>query len=82
MSQRSVERVIGRLATDEEFRRRFTEDPVGVLRELLECGIDLTGLELRALASIDASLVERLADAIDPRIQKVCVREGCHHEPH
>lgn len=73
MSQRSVERVIGRLVTDEEYRRRFTEDPVAVLEEMCECGMELTVLEMRALASIDPALVARFADAIDPRIQKVCI---------
>jgi len=71
MCQRSVERVIGRLVTDEAFRRRFAESPGSALREMTECGLELTSLELRALACIDAHLVNLFADALDPRIQKV-----------
>jgi hypothetical protein len=75
MSQRSVERVIGRLVTDEEFRRRFAEDPAAALEEMVAGGFDLTRVELGALAGIDRCLVERMADALDPRIQKIeCCR--------
>jgi putative modified peptide len=73
MSQRSVERVVGRLVTDEAFREQFAEDPGAALRQMTECGVELTDLELRALASIDARVVERIAGSIDPRIQKICV---------
>lgn len=71
MSQRNVERVIGRLVTDEGFRRRFEADPAGVLQEMQETGCELTCLEQRAIASIDPDLVAQFADSIDPRIQKV-----------
>ncbi|MBI1950164.1 MAG: Franean1_4349 family RiPP [Acidobacteria bacterium] len=71
MSQRSVERVIGRLVTDEAFRRRFAEEPLAALREAIECGAELTSLELQALVSIDAQLVDRIASAIDPRLLKI-----------
>ena len=74
MSQRNVERVVGRLVTDEAFREQFAEDPGAALRKMAaECGVELTELELRALASIDARVVERIAGSIDPRIQKICV---------
>lgn len=76
MSQRNVEWVVGRLVTDEAFRRRFTEDREGVLRELTEGGVELNGCELRALASIDSSLATQFADAIDPRIQKADIPGG------
>jgi hypothetical protein len=76
MSQRNVEQVIGRLVTDEAFRRRFEADPVAMLRETVEGGVELTALELRALASLDPDLVERFADAIDPRIQKCACQGG------
>ena len=74
MSQRGVERVIGRLVTDEEFRRRFAEDPAAILRQAIECGVELTSLEIEALASIDLARLIRLAETLDPRIQKVCLR--------
>src|SRR5688572_27393487 len=66
MSQRSVERVIGRLVTDEAFRRRFAEDSESALRETMECGLELNPCERRALAGLDVRLIEHLADAIDP----------------
>ena len=76
MSQRGVERTIGRLVTDEEFRQRFATDPVAILVEGVGCGVELTNLEVEALASIDRSLLEQLADTLDPRIQKVRIQGG------
>jgi hypothetical protein len=76
MSQRNVERIIGRLVTDERFRRRFAEDPPGALGELTRYDCDVTSSELRALASIDPALVERLADSIDPQLQKADLQGG------
>ena len=70
MSQQNVERVIGRLATDEAFRRRFVADREGALRELLASGVALTRCELHAIGSLDARSVDRFADEIDPRLQK------------
>jgi hypothetical protein len=70
MSQRSVERVIGRLVTDEAFRRRFGRDPGTALREMTEGGAELTGTELRALTCLDAGLAADFAAVIDPRLQK------------
>ena len=76
MSQRNVERVIGRLVTDERFRRGFAADPKGTLEELAQSGLELTWCELRALLSIDSRLVQRLADSIDPQLQKADLRGG------
>jgi len=76
MSQRNVETLIGRIVTDEAFRRIFSKDPVGALTEVTARGVDLTPPELRALASLDTRLVGMLADTIDPRIQKVDLRGG------
>jgi len=66
------------LVTDEEFRRRFAEDPKAVLMEVIGCGcgLELTNLEIQALASIDRRSLARLAESIDPRIQKICVEGG------
>jgi len=76
MSQRNVQQVIGRLATDEGFRRRFEESPGAALAEMIVCGLELTTIELLALASIDRRVVTRFAHAIDPRLQKISVNGG------
>jgi len=76
MSQRNVERVIGRLLTDEAFRHRFARDPVATLRELNESGCELNPCELRALASIDAEQASSFAESLDPRILKCDIQAG------
>lgn len=77
MSHRNVENVIGRLATDPGLRRRFLEDPAGLLHELREQGYALTLVELDALASTDAGALRSFAEALDRRIRKAAgAREG------
>ena len=71
MTQRSIEMVIGRLSTDEEFRTKFLNDPRQALAELLELGTHLNDVEMAALMATDLTLWDRVADAIDPRLQKV-----------
>jgi hypothetical protein len=71
MSHRNVEKVIGRLATDEGFRRRFLADAAATLVELVRQGDELTPVEIRALAAIEPELIELLARGIDGRLQKV-----------
>lgn len=71
MSQRNVEQVVGRLVTDEGFRRRFAADPGAELRRLVEAGVALNPCELRALSALDLRRLESFADAIHPCIQKV-----------
>lgn len=77
MSQGNVERIVGRLVTDERFRRRFWQERAATLAELIEGGCELNPCERRALVSISQESVERFAAAIDPRIQKtdLCSRE-------
>lgn len=70
MSQRNVEQVIGRLVTDEAFRRRFFADPPTVLGELARNGLDLNDCERRALGFLDERAAARFAGGIDTRIQK------------
>ena len=76
MSQDNVERVIGRLVTDEAFRASFNEDPEGALESLVERGMTLNPCELRALVDLDPELISSFAEAIDPRIQKTDLRGG------
>lgn len=71
MSQLNVEKVIGRLVTDEEFRRKFVNDPWVTIRELVETGCDLNESERQALRGLDPRAVNRMASSIDPSIQKV-----------
>ncbi len=73
MSQRNVERVIGRLVTDEGFRRRFFEDPARVLRDITCCGLELTDIEVGCLAKIDPRVSVRFAESLDARIRKLDV---------
>jgi putative modified peptide len=81
MSQKNVERIIGRLATDEEFRRLFQADPGKAVRELNEQGVELTRSEVAALAATDASVFDRVAEALDPRLQKASLRSGSFPSP-
>jgi hypothetical protein len=71
MSQQNVERLIGRMVTDHALRRRFEEKPLEALFEIVASGVELTTVELQALASMDPAVVARFAEALDPRIQKV-----------
>ena len=74
MTQRSVEMVIGRLVTDEEFRETFLTDPHQALAELLDRGMHLTPGEIAALVSTDRAVWERVADEVDGRLQKASLK--------
>jgi hypothetical protein len=70
MSQRTVERVIGRLITDEEFRLEFTGLPEQTLADLVEQGWELTAIEVEALVQTDTRLWSDGARRINPRLQR------------
>ena len=74
MSQAHVERVIGRLVTDDGFRREFVRDPVAALRGMRACGVELTDIESRALAGLDPGRLARFAETLDPRLLKCCLK--------
>jgi hypothetical protein len=74
MSQKCVEMIFGRLATDEELRQEFRRDPQGTLGRLAACGVELTKAERDALLATNGALFERLAETIDPRLQKASLR--------
>ncbi len=76
MSQKCVELIFGRLATDEELRQEFRRDPIGTLRKLSGCGVELTNAEKDALLATNGALFERLAESIDPRLQKASLRSN------
>ena len=74
--QRSIEIVIGRLVTDEDFRREFQIDPHETLRRASEWGLSLSECEIRALVATDGTLWDRIADQVDGRLQKASLRNA------
>ena len=76
MTHRNVETLIGRLATDGLLRRRFLEDPTGVLAQFRDQGLELTDIELQALASTSADAIREFAASVDRRIQKAELPES------
>jgi hypothetical protein len=68
--QRFIEVVIGRLVTDEAFRAAYLGDPHGALGQLLQQGMHLTDVEIVALLATDATVWERVAEHVDPRLLK------------
>ena len=73
MSHKGVETIIGKLVTDELFRRRFFAEPGAVLAELRQWGCEVTPVETEALLALDPGAIGALADLIDARLQKLDV---------
>ena len=76
MSHRTIERIIGRLLTDEELRFKFTRSPMRTLAELGEQGWELTRIEVDALLSMEISLWSEVAARIDSRLQRCSLKNG------
>ena len=76
MGQRSIEILIGRLVTDEELRQRFVAEPRETVRLAQQSGLELTAAEVDALLASPVALWERLAAALDPRLQKASLKRG------
>jgi len=70
---RNVELLIGRLATDQGLRRRFEKRPLEVLREQ---GLELTEVELVALAALSPDALRVFSARLDSRIRKASPE--CH----
>lgn len=62
---KNVEQLIGRLATDPVLRGRFARQPIEALREQ---GLELTSVELEALAAAAPDAFHALATALDRRL--------------
>lgn len=62
-----VEVLIGRLATDAEFRGRFEKAPLEVL---IEQRMELSEIEMEALASLSSAALHAFAAALDARLRK------------
>jgi len=74
MSQRIVERLIGRQVPDEELRLEFTRDPRETLATRAELGWDLTGVEVDTLLRTDTRLWSDAAARGDPRLQRCSLK--------
>ena len=72
--QRSIEILIGKLITDEEFRRAFQADPKATLDAVRGWGLELNTGEILALTETDQSMWDRFADEIDSRLQKASLK--------
>jgi hypothetical protein len=70
MAHRTVQLIIGRIMTDEEFRDEFLEYPSATLAALRERGIDLTDAEASALVDTDRGLWTSGAKRLDARLQR------------
>lgn len=65
MSLSGVQAVIGRAATDAEFRKLLMENPEEALQ-----GYDLTEEEKQALTSLDTEKLESFSQSLDERLTK------------
>ena len=70
--------LIGRLITDEQFRSEFLNNPEATLINFCDRGLELSRTEIAALVNTDPVVWTRIADAIDPRLQKASLKnENC-----
>jgi hypothetical protein len=74
VTERFIELVIGRLVTDEDFREAFRNDPQAAIETLPQRGAPMTAGERTALLSTDHGLWERVAEQVDPRLQKASLK--------
>jgi hypothetical protein len=82
MSQKHVELLIGRLLTDEELRRQFSNAPFETLVALSEEGWELTRGEIDAFVQTDVTLWSRVAAKLPSRIQRCSLRSTTPPQDH
>jgi hypothetical protein len=74
MSQVHVEQILGRLATDEAWRKRFRRAPDNALDELVElAALEISVTEREALLAMSPETLDAFAAALDPRLQRLGV---------
>ena len=78
MSQLAVERVLGKLVTDAQFRAEFFGEPAGVCRDH---GLELTPVELAALRRVDEAALRTLAARLDPKIVRAMALRLAEDQP-
>jgi hypothetical protein len=70
LTQQAVERALGKLLTDEAFRRRFFAAPEAAC---WEAGLLISPEELEAMAKLSRDDLARVADGLDRRISRPCL---------
>jgi ribosomally synthesized peptide len=70
VTQQAVERVLGKLLTDEEFRERFF---VGPAEACWQAGLPVSLVELEALARLSRDELARFGASLDQRISRACL---------
>jgi hypothetical protein len=73
MSQRDVERTLGRLLTDQGFRDLFFVDPG---RACMTLGLQLAAHEVEALLRVPGPALAQLAGRLDDRICRLQVDQS------
>jgi hypothetical protein len=74
VAQGSIEVFIGRLITDEGFRAAFVVNPRAAIRAFGETGHYLTAVEIAAVLATRPDFWDRVADQVDPRLQKAALQ--------
>ena len=81
MSQKCVELLLGRILTDEDFRRSFFPVRDFSFAVAASHGLELTAVERNALATLQGARFDFIAQTLDPRISRSGVSvfqgEGC-----
>lgn len=73
MSQRDVERTLGRLLADQRFREEVFLDPA---RACVTLGLQLAAHEVEALLRVPRPALSQLAGRLDGRICRLHVNDG------
>ncbi len=81
MSQKCVELLLGRILTDEDFRRDFFPIRDFSFAMAVSHGLELTPVERNALSTLQGRRFEFIAQSLDPRIARSGVSvfqgDGC-----
>jgi hypothetical protein len=79
MSQRSVEQALGKMVTDETFRRDFFRDPE---RTSLASGLELSSAEVDALRRAPRAMLAKLGASLEDCICRLAVPDEPGQEEH
>jgi hypothetical protein len=71
VTQQAVERTLGKLLTDENFRERFFASPE---MATWEAGMSLSAIELEALSRLSRKALARFSEYLDRRISRASLQ--------